>query len=259
MKNKITTMRSRPEISEEEIQQRMSFEKLILDRHQYLKKQQRLGWSRNLALSAGVITLATVIYFAIRPTDEKIEVNNRGAAGQTETSSDLSPITNPPGIDSTAISSLSETPLTGGSKPVSEKQTSKRTPIATNDNNTQVAGRESKTQNEDEPIASASVYHQAEPVSGYPDLYAYFERELTYPQEAVRDSLEGVVTVVFTINAAGKPENILVENSLGTPFDQEVNRVIENMPPWKPASYNGKPMKSKVSIPLTFELKNTKQ
>jgi hypothetical protein len=34
-----------------------------------------------------------------------------------------------------------------------------------------------------------------------------------------------------------------------------VFRVIRNMPAWRPAYYNGKVVKSKVSLPLTFSLK----
>jgi periplasmic protein TonB len=91
-------------------------------------------------------------------------------------------------------------------------------------------------------------------VNGYPDLYAYFDRELIYPPAATRDSTQGIVTVLFSINAQGKADDIRIENSLGKEFDDEVFRVIRNMPLWKPAYYNGKIVKSKVSLPLTFKL-----
>lgn len=99
------------------------------------------------------------------------------------------------------------------------------------------------------------VYIQAAPVEGYPALYDYFNLELRYPQQAMKDSLQGEIVAVFTINVDGQPENIVIENSLGPLFDQEVVRLISNMPPWKPATYNGKPRPSKMSLPLTFQIK----
>ena len=99
------------------------------------------------------------------------------------------------------------------------------------------------------------AFVQAEPVNGYPDLYAYFDRELKYPQEALKDSLQGVVTVIFTVSLQGEPEGIRIENSLCEPFDREVFRVLGNMPLWAPATYNGKPVESKVSLTLTFHYK----
>lgn len=98
------------------------------------------------------------------------------------------------------------------------------------------------------------VYVQAVPVNGYPDLYEYFNRELKYPQEALKDSVQGEVTAVFTINVNGLPEKIIIENSLGPRFDQEVVRLITNMPAWRPATYNNKPVASKMSLPLTFQI-----
>jgi protein TonB len=104
--------------------------------------------------------------------------------------------------------------------------------------------------------AKADVgYVEAAPAKGYPDLYAYFEKELTYPEEAMSNPVEGVVTVAFTITRKGKIENINIDNSLGELFDREAMRVITQMPDWKPASYNGKPVSSTVSLPLTFQYK----
>jgi TonB family protein len=102
------------------------------------------------------------------------------------------------------------------------------------------------------------VYVQAEPVDGYSFLYDYFNTNLSYPPEAIKDSIEGVQTVSFQINAEGKPERIQVKQSLGGPFEKEAARLIENMPAWKPATLNGKPVASQVSLPLTFQLRKAK-
>jgi TonB family protein len=100
-----------------------------------------------------------------------------------------------------------------------------------------------------------NVYIQAEPIDGYPHLYAWFEKSLVYPNEAIKDSIQGVVTVVFSIDEKGRAQNIHIDNSLGKAFDDEVYRLMTNMPLWKPASYNGHYVRGKISLPLTFEIK----
>lgn len=104
-----------------------------------------------------------------------------------------------------------------------------------------------------------SAYIQAEPVGGYAELYSYFNSKLLYPEEAMKDSVQGIQTISFVINAAGKPEKIEVVQSLGEPFEKESRRLIENMPEWKPATLNGKPVASKITIPLTFQIKKIKE
>ncbi|MCE2734363.1 MAG: energy transducer TonB [Cyclobacteriaceae bacterium] len=98
------------------------------------------------------------------------------------------------------------------------------------------------------------IYKNAEPVSGYAHLYSYFATELRYPKESIKDSIQGIVTVSFTIDKKGKPISIKIENSLGTSFDKEVIRLIENMPPWHPATINDKPVFAKISLPVTFQI-----
>ena len=123
--------------------------------------------------------------------------------------------------------------------------------------NKKVKKPEVKTSIEEKP--NSVGYKPAEPAGGYEKLYAYFNQELQYPESAVRDSIQGVVVIDFVINVSGKPEQIQVQQSLGKACDTEAIRVIENMQPWLPASFNGKPVPARVSVPLTFQLLKRKQ
>ena len=107
--------------------------------------------------------------------------------------------------------------------------------------------------------SAKDVYVQAEPREGYTHLYAYFNANLQYPPQAVKDSIEGIETISFTIDQRGKATNLTISNSLGALFDQEAMRLIRNMPDWNPASLNGEPIASQLSVPLTFQLKRIKQ
>lgn len=110
------------------------------------------------------------------------------------------------------------------------------------------------------PIPSTTpVYIQAEPVDGYAHLYDYFNKELIYPVVALKDSIQGVLTVSFTINKDGLPENLQFTNSLGEPFEEEAKRLILNMPAWRPATLNNQPVASRLSLPLTFQIQAIKK
>ena len=63
-------------------------------------------------------------------------------------------------------------------------------------------------------------YLEAEPLNGYPALYAYFDSELKYPEVALRDSIQGTESVSFIINK-GEAETITILHSTGSPFDEE--------------------------------------
>lgn len=102
------------------------------------------------------------------------------------------------------------------------------------------------------------VYQQAEPLQGYTHLYQYFNENLAYPSSALPDSLEGIETVSFTIDAQGHPTRIVITQSLGPAFDQEATRLIQGMPAWKPATLNGRPIASQLSVPLKFQIEGKK-
>ena len=102
------------------------------------------------------------------------------------------------------------------------------------------------------------VYVQAEPVQGYALLYAYFNDHLVYPPSAVKDSVQGVETISFVVNAEGKAEKVEVKQSLGEAFDKEARRLVAGMPAWKPATLNGRPVPSSIALPITFQIQRIK-
>ncbi|MCU0423451.1 MAG: energy transducer TonB [Bacteroidia bacterium] len=86
------------------------------------------------------------------------------------------------------------------------------------------------------------------------DIYEYLEKELIYPNLAYQMGITGRVIVLFEINEAGKVVNATVEKGLGYGCDEEAIRVVENMPKWNPGSQNGKNVKVRVKLPITFTL-----
>lgn len=90
---------------------------------------------------------------------------------------------------------------------------------------------------------------------GYKGLQKYFDDNLEYPTDAQNQGVEGTVRVGFTVDENGKLINPMVEgNNEGYGLDEEALRVIRKMPTWVPGKINGKPVKTKFTLPVKFVL-----
>lgn len=82
----------------------------------------------------------------------------------------------------------------------------------------------------------------------------YFATELNYPEQARENAIMGTVVVQFIVDEKGQIQNPQIIRGLGFGCDEEVLRTITKMPLWKPGVYKGAMVKSKVVIPVRFEL-----
>jgi TonB family protein len=241
MKGKIKIMKTRPEVTDQEIKSYMDFDALLKKQHSHHQGHQDLRL-KVLIGSTVFITLAVIgsLFVWSRKENMKTVREQRSEASAV-----------PPTADQTMDTSTVKSPTDENASDIEKEQgptpAAKTTPK-------DVKTETTKPGNRDAERVIEPVYRQAEPRDGYPVLYAYFEKHLVYPHDAVKDSVEGVVNVVFSIDAQGRAMNITIENSLGPLFDQEAIRLLHNMPLWKPASYNGKVVPSKISLPITFDL-----
>lgn len=245
-------MNAKPEITDGEIQSYMDFDKLLKQRTEALAlSRRRLIKHVMLGTLSGVALLAVWLFY--QPSEKPISAGKAG--------SEL------PKKVQVPLEAKKDSLLSSGASPSEKEQDHASKPaLPIEKKTTSPAGTKMETPEKEDSntvktnagIRAMSVYAHAEPDDGYPALYAYFNETLTYPPAAVADSIEGVVTVVFSINTEGRPEKIYIDQSLGEPFDREAIRVIQNMPLWKPATYDGKPVSSKMSLPLTFQIKKIK-
>lgn len=235
-------MKHKQQPSDEEIQSYMNFDRL-LEKRKTVLNSSRLHTILKWSVSVTTTVLVVSWFYFSREADRPI-VKRDTPVEQVMPETPLK-ITS---IDSGADKSVSKEKTS--EKPVTEDIPQGKVPANT-------PGK-SDLQQKAEPEIKEDGYFQAEPLMGYPDLYEYFNANLVYPADALKDSIQGVQTVSFVINTNGKPEQIEVIKSLGPPFEKECRRLIENMPEWKPATLNGKPVDSKISIPLTFQIQKLK-
>jgi TonB family protein len=240
MKLKVNLMKRPPDMTDDEISKYMNFDQVLQKRNALVRTQwfYRAGF-----IAAGAVVVGVLLYRNVPAEQASPQVvTEQPARSENEIAPKTAPALTdevPAPTDEASSATTAEVRVAPAPKPKSGKSAA----TTTNEN----------TPASESPVHE-SIYIQAEPVSGYDSLFAYFKANLHYPTEAIPDSVQGVLTVSFVINKQGSIDHIEFPKTLGTPFEKEALKLIEKMPPWKPATLDGKPVDSKVSLPLTFEL-----
>jgi periplasmic protein TonB len=90
---------------------------------------------------------------------------------------------------------------------------------------------------------------------GGPDsLKSFIANHTNYPDSAVEANIEGVVQCQFIISKTGKVTEAAIIRGLGYGLDEEVLRVINSMPDWKPGEQNGFCVSYRLVQNITFQL-----
>jgi len=116
----------------------------------------------------------------------------------------------------------------------------------------------SKMKADEKPDASGA-YTNVDHIPAYPGgnagLQKFFDDNVQYPSAAEDAGVEGTVNVGFTVDENGKLINPQIEGERsGYGLDEEALRVIGKMPTWVPGKVNGKPVKTKFTLPVKFAL-----
>lgn len=112
------------------------------------------------------------------------------------------------------------------------------------------------------PADTGSVVHQPKQLdsqvaptipNGMAGLPAYISKEMRYPNEAMRYSLEGTVKLEFVVEPTGSITNMHVLQSVGGGCTDEAMRLLYRIP-WQPALKDGKRVRSVLQVPIRFDL-----
>ena len=92
-------------------------------------------------------------------------------------------------------------------------------------------------------------------------LMKFLTENIEYPEQMIKDSIQGRVICSFIVGRDGAISDIKVVRSLHPLLDKEAVRVLSLMPKWIPGKQNGQPSKVKYILPipgnpLTFRLQN---
>lgn len=89
---------------------------------------------------------------------------------------------------------------------------------------------------------------------GMVEFMKWLTRNLHYPNQALRQKIEGRVVVSFIVNKDGTIASPKVERSVNPLLDNEALRVVKMMPRWKPGMQGNKPCRTMIAIPVNFKI-----
>ncbi len=88
-------------------------------------------------------------------------------------------------------------------------------------------------------------------------LYIYLNKEVRYPDAAVKDSTEALVFVDFAIDEKGQVKDpvIVKGKEAGHGLPEEAIRLVKAMPLWKPGKQMGKITASSITLKILFKIR----
>ena len=105
--------------------------------------------------------------------------------------------------------------------------------------------------NEEDPDVGFAL---AEYQGGSEAMADYIAKSVVYPEKAKADNVQGKVYVQFVVETDGSIAEATVLGGVGGECDDEALRVVKSMPKWQPATFKGKPVRSKYVIPINYKL-----
>lgn len=81
----------------------------------------------------------------------------------------------------------------------------------------------------------------------------HIKSNFRYPESALRQGIQGTVSIKFTIDETGAIQNIATESPHPL-LTAEALRIVSLLPRFQPATQNGNPVRVPYSIPIYFKL-----
>lgn len=102
----------------------------------------------------------------------------------------------------------------------------------------------------------AMLFTEVEPQfpGGHDAMNEYLVKEVKFPEQVRNLGVNGTVLVEFVVERDGSLSEIKIKVPLHPLCDEEVLRVVRNMPKWQPGMNMGKPVRCRYMIPVTFNV-----
>ena len=93
---------------------------------------------------------------------------------------------------------------------------------------------------------------------GLSEMYVFLGKNMKYPTKAMDNNIQGTVKLSFVVEKNGEITDVKVLNGIGSGCDKEAVRVVQLMPNWSPGFQRGKAVRVQYTLPLTFQLDESK-
>jgi periplasmic protein TonB len=201
---------------------------------------ERKATQRFLTIVLGIVLFGVLIFVIFMPTEqtaseEVFEEDTVLAYNSKEAEKDSSP---------TKEEIEVETLTKEDSKPVEQPKTTTKKSKA----------KSTRTTGIDEAQALVLVDEMATPQHGFEAYYRYIRANMEYPTKAIKEGIEGKVTIEFIVDKTGNLHNIKVKRGLGHGCDEAALRVVKEGEKWKPAKNKGELVMQKITLPISFKL-----
>ena len=90
---------------------------------------------------------------------------------------------------------------------------------------------------------------------GMMECMKFLAKNIKYPEEAVKNKVEGRVIIQMVVKKDGSIANAKVVRSIDPLLDAEALRVVNLMPKWKPGKNQGEAVRVRYTMPVMFRLK----
>ena len=102
------------------------------------------------------------------------------------------------------------------------------------------------------------VYDEVEQMPEYPGgmqaMIEFLQTNIKYPEDAVKQKVEGRVMVQFVVETDGSISDVHVAKQVFPSLDAEAIRVVQVMPKWVPGRAKGKVVRVKYNLPIVFRM-----
>ncbi len=105
-----------------------------------------------------------------------------------------------------------------------------------------------------EPVDFRVVEDLPQFPGGASEFMKWLTKNLKYPASAQKKQVRGRVVAQFIVNTDGSVSDLELTEHLEAACDREVLRVLRMMPNWQAGVMNAKPCRTKVCIPIVFNL-----
>ena len=92
------------------------------------------------------------------------------------------------------------------------------------------------------------------PDGGLSGLMTYLSQNIKYPETAYKEGREGRVIIRFVVDRDGSLGEFEIIQHSYPDLDAEALRVVKAMPKWKPGKHNGKAVRSRMNVPISFKI-----
>ena len=105
-----------------------------------------------------------------------------------------------------------------------------------------------------EPVDFRVVEDLPQFPGGAAEFMKWRTKNLKYPASSQRQNVKGKVVAQFIVNVDGSVSDLELVEHLDAACDREVLRVLRMMPKWQAGVMNAKPCRTKVCIPIVFNM-----